>query len=279
MKLGIFAKTFAGTSPRDVLRAARRAGYRAVQYNFACSGLGALPAAVPEQAADAVREAATSEGVEIAAVSATYNMVHPDRAERRRGRQSFAAIAGAAGRMGARLLTVCTGSRDPRDQWRHHPDNASPSSFRELCLECGLLLQVAEDHDLLIGIEPELANVVDTPRRALELLDALGSPRLRIVLDPANLFEVAAPERRRALVEGAIDLLGDRIALAHAKDRGPDGGFATAGRGVIDFRHFFRTLRRAGYDGTVVAHGLGPEEAAEVALFLEAAWTAAEQGE
>jgi sugar phosphate isomerase/epimerase len=181
--------------------------------------------------------------------------------------------------MGSRLLTVCTGSRDPRDQWRHHPDNAHPSTFRELCLECELLLQVAEGQDILIGIEPELANVVDTPKRARELIDALGSARLRIVLDPANLFEVAGPKRRRALVDAAIDLLGDRIALAHAKDRSPDGGFTAAGKGVIDFRHFLGALRRAGFDGTLVTHGLPEEEASEVADFLVAARDAAEHGE
>lgn len=278
MKLGIFARTFAGTAPREVLAAARRAGYQAVQYNLACSGLGALPAAVPPEAAAEVRAAAAEAGVELAAVSATYNMVHPDLAERLRGRRSFEAIAAAAAGMGTRLLTVCTGSRDPADQWRLHPDNASPAAWRDLCQEFEALLPVAEAHDLLIGIEPELANVVDSPRRARALLDTLGSERLRIVLDPANLFEVAGPEERRALVEGAIDLLGDRLALAHAKDRFPDGRFAPAGKGVVDFRHLVAALRGAGFQGTLVTHGLAQEEAAEVAGFLRAALAAAGEG-
>ena len=50
MKLGIFAKTFDGDTPSVVLRAARDAGFAAVQYNMACSGLGALPTQIPDAA-------------------------------------------------------------------------------------------------------------------------------------------------------------------------------------------------------------------------------------
>jgi len=264
VKLGIFAKTFAGTTPGEVLGAARRAGYQAIQYNWACSGLGSLPERIPEGEAAAVSRAAAGAGVEVVALSATYNMVHPDMARRLRGRRAFAAIAGAASAAGARLLTVCTGSRDPEDQWRRHPDNGSAGAFRDLCEECEAVLALAEAHDLLVGIEPELANVVDSARSARKLLEALGSERLRIVLDPANLFEVAGPEERRRLVEEAVDLLGPRISLAHAKDRDASGRVAAAGRGVIDFGHFLATLRRAGFDGPLVTHGLAESEAPEV---------------
>ena len=63
-------------------------------------------------------------------------------------------------------------------------------------------------------------------------------------------------------------LLGDRIAMAHAKDRHADGRFATAGTGVIDFAHFLHALRGAGFDGDLVTHGLAADEAAGVAGFL-----------
>ena len=58
----------------------------------------------------------------------------------------------------------------------------------------------------------------------------------RIVLDPANLFETrrtggarAGSSTRRSTCSA------DHIAMAHAKDRDADGGFATAGQGVVDF--------------------------------------------
>ena len=51
--------------------------------------------------------------------------------------------------------------------------------------------------------------------------------------------------RQKVIVESAIDLLGDYIVLAHAKDRLADGHFAVAGKGVIDFPHYITALRRA----------------------------------
>jgi sugar phosphate isomerase/epimerase len=270
VKPGIFAKTFAGTTPEAVLAAARRAGYEAVQYNWACSGLGPLPERIPEGAAAAVARAAAAAGVEVVALSATYNMVHPDLARRLAGRRALAAIAGAARAAGTRLLTLCTGSRDPDDQWRRHPDNASPAAFRDLCLELEAVLPLAEAHDLLLGVEPELGNVVDTPRRARELFQALGSDRLRVVLDPANLFEAAGPDQVRRLVEEAVDLLGPRISLAHAKDRDAAGRVVAAGRGAVDLGHFLAALGRAGFDGPLVTHGCTEAEAPEVAARLRA---------
>ena len=270
MRLGIFAKTFAGATPLAVLQAAAGAGYASVQYNMACSGIGPLPAEVTTETATAVREASGQTGVEIAAISATYNMTHPDQATRRAGRDSFAAIAAQTHAMGSRLLTVCSGSMDAQDQWRHHPDNSSAGAWRQMVAEFEALIEIADRHDILIGVEPELANIVDSARKARTLIDSLGSDRLRIVLDPANLVEIAAPETRRKIVAEAVDLLADRIVMAHAKDRNADGTFATAGKGVIDFSHFIDALDGAGFTGDLITHGLSAEAAPWVAEFLRA---------
>ena len=275
MRIGIFAKTFDGRTPRAVLAEVKRAGFAAAQYNMACSGLDALPPAIDAAIADAIAEASRATSVEIAAVSATYNMIHPDLAKREAGRRAFAAIAGAARRMGAGLLTVCTGSRDPLDQWRHHPDNAGAEAWRDMTQEFERLLEIAERCDIAIGVEPELANVVSSARRARELIDSFRNPRLKIVFDPANLFEIEPPERRKSIIAQAVDLLGGHIALAHAKDRRPDGGFARAGAGVIDFPHYIGALRQAGFDGALIAHGLDAADAPEVAQFLRGALAAA----
>lgn len=270
MRLGIFARTFPGDTPAAALAAARAAGYAAVQYNMACSGLGSLPAQVPEAAAEAVAAASAATGVEIAALSATYNMTDPDTRRRAAGRAAFAALAAAAPRLGAPLLTVCTGSLDPHDQWRAHPGNAGAAAWDAMTAEFRHLLPLAERHGLLIGVEPELANVVSTPARARRLLDAFPSAPIRIVLDPANLFERATPEAARATVAAAVDLLGPEIALAHAKDRAADGSVAAPGRGIVDWPHFLAALRATGFDGPLVTHGLAAAEAPQVARFLAA---------
>lgn len=268
MQLGIFAKTFAGANPSEILGAARDAGYSCVQYNMACSGLASMPGTIPPGVAETVAAAARTAGVRVAAVSATANMIHPDPAVRERGHASLRVIAAAAHGMGTGLLTLCTGTRDAHDPWRRHAGNDAPDAWRDLLGSMEIAIAIAEDHDIDLGVEPERANVVDSAAKARRLIDDLASPRVKIVIDPANLVETEPAEEQRRIVAAAIDLLADRIVMAHAKDRTPDGAFATAGTGVLDYPHYLRCLKRAGFQGPLVAHGLSASEASGVARFL-----------
>lgn len=271
MKLGIFAKTFAGTDPHPVLRHVADAGYAFAQYNMACSGLPSMPDEIDAAQAQAVANAAGQSGVEIAAVSGTYNMIHPDRAEREAGHRRLAVIAGRCKAMNTRLITLCTGTRDPHDQWKEHADNDTPEAWRDLVDAMETVIAIADRHDVDLGIEPELANVVNSAEKARRLIDEMQSPRLKIVLDPANLLEKATTAEQRDIVSAGIELLADRIVMAHAKDRNADGSFATAGKGVLDYPHYLGRLKAIGFHGSLVAHGLSASEAAGVADFLKTA--------
>ncbi|MGL4311905.1 MAG: sugar phosphate isomerase/epimerase family protein [Paracoccaceae bacterium] len=266
MRLGIFAKTFPGNDPLTAMRAARDAGYASVQYNMACSGLASMPDAITDEQTAAISAASRDTGVAVAAVSGTYNMIHPDPAVRQAGLRRLAVLIDAAAAIGTGMVTLCTGTRDANDQWRHHPDNAAPEAWHDLMEEMGKAVTLAEAKDIALGIEPELANVVSDARAARRLLDDLQSPSLRIVLDPANLFETERDHAR--IIAEAIDLLAGDIGMAHAKDRDPSGAFVAAGRGVVDFADFTKRLRAAGFDGDLVTHGLEATEAPAVAAFL-----------
>ena len=268
MQLGIFARTFAVQGAVPVLSAVRAAGYDCAQFNMACLGLPSMPDEIPSGTAEEIAAASREAGVGIAAVSATYNMIHPDPQQRAIGLRRLGVIAASSRAMGTRLVTLCTGTRDPHDQWRHHPENATPEAWRGLLTEMSKAVELADRFDVDLGIEPELANIVSSAPLARRLIDALQSPRLKIVLDPANLFEVTDSAKRLALVAEAVDLLADRIVMAHAKDRDAAGQFVAAGRGVIDFRHFVSRLAAAGFDGPLVTHGLEEAEAPSVARFL-----------
>jgi sugar phosphate isomerase/epimerase len=270
MKLGIFAKTFEGTDPALVLKAIANAGFSSTQYNMACSGLAPMPDEISEEQARSVADAAVAAGVEVIAVSGTYNMIHPDLAVRQAGHRRLAVLAERCASMSTGLITLCTGTRDPFDQWKEHPDNNTPEAWRDLLEAMGTAIEIADRYDVDLGIEPELANVINSATKARRLIDELKSPRLKIILDPANLFEVETPEEQQTIVSSAIDLLADRIVMAHAKDRSSDGRFATAGKGVLDYGHYLRRLSAIGFEGSLVTHGLSAAEAEGVAAFLNA---------
>lgn len=274
MQLGVFARTFPAPDVGACLQAASAAGFAAVQFNLSCAGLPSLPERVPAPLAAEISAAAGAAKVEIVALSGTYNMAHPDPAVRADGRRQLGVVIAAAPTIGTRLVTLCTGSRDPHDQWRHHPENASPAAWRDLLREMEAAVLASEEHDVLLGVEPELANVVASAERAATLIDELGSPRVRIVIDPANLFHDASMSEQRRIVSAAAERLADRIVLAHAKDRTADGRPVAAGEGIIDFPHFLSTLRASAFDGPVVAHGFTAAEAPGSASYLARALAA-----
>ncbi|RWC86897.1 MAG: sugar phosphate isomerase/epimerase [Mesorhizobium sp.] len=268
MRLGIFAKTFPGTDPAAVLAAVKKAGYETTQFNLACAGLPSMPDAVPADAVAAIRVAARSSAVSLAALSGTYNMAHPDRTVRDEGLRRLGVVIDTAAALAIPLVTLCTGSRNAADQWAYHPDNATPAAWSDMAAEMEKALALAETAGVDLGIEPEQANIVTSASDAMRLIAEMGSKHLKIVLDPANLFEHATPDEARTIVAAAIDEAAGHIAMAHAKDRHGDGRFATAGQGVVDFPDFVARLKGVGFDGALVTHGLSADEAAGVAAFL-----------
>ena len=269
MQIGVFAKTFPGNEPAGVLAAVRDAGYAVTQFNLACAGLASMPDAVPDTAISAIATASETSGVALVALSGTYNMAHPDKAVRDDGLRQLGVVIEGASALSIPLVTLCTGTRNPDDQWAHHPDSADPSAWADMAAEMGKALELAERHGVDLGIEPEQANIVTSAADAMRLITEMGSQRLRIVLDPANLFEQASVAQARAIVTAAVETTAGHVAMAHAKDRFADGRFATAGQGVVDFTDFVARLKATGFDGPLVTHGLSAEEAPGVARFLK----------
>src|SRR5262249_44875367 len=133
-------------------------------------------------------------------------------------------------------------------------------------------------YDLCFAIEPETANVVDSPARARRLLDELRSPRLKIIIDPANLFHVEDLPNQRAILDRAFELLGTDLVLAHAKDVRVVGGtvhHVAAGTGVLDYPHYLTLLRHTAVP--LIVHGLAEAEVEGALAFLRGALAAAQR--
>jgi sugar phosphate isomerase/epimerase len=126
--------------------------------------------------------------------------------------------------------------------------------------------EAGEASEVTLGVEPEHNNVVRDARAARRLLDELRSPRVRIVVDAANLV---LPGRSQApVLREAFELLGDDLVLAHAKDVRADGTVVAAGTGTLDYALYVELLDAAGYSGPLVLHGLAEDEVPAAVAFL-----------
>lgn len=281
MRPGIFAKTFSRPSPEEVFDAVVGYGIHETQLNLSVAGLPSMPDEVPPALADRVRKAALERGLKISAVSGTFNMIHPDERARREGLDRLRVLAGACGRLGTSVITLCTGTRDPGNMWRHHPDNATPEAWRDLLASMQEAVETAEEHGVTLAFEPEINNVVDSAEKGRRLLDEMRSPWLRVVMDAANLFDAEDPDRHifrpKEVFDHAFELLGDDIVIAHAKDATTSGEFVAAGQGDLDYDLYLRYLLGTGYDGPLVAHGLSEEEVGLSLSFLRRKLAAAQR--
>ena len=270
MQLGLFAKTFPRSTVEEVFEAVAGFHLRCVQFNFACAGLPSMPEAMPDGLAERIRKAADERRIVIGALSGTFNMIHPDVRVRQDGLHKLEVLAGACARLGTSVVTLCTGTRDSENMWRGHADNGSPEAWRDLRVSLTKALTIANKHDLTLGIEPETSNVIDSAAKARRLLDEMKSPRLKIIMDPANLFHPGDVPRQREILEDAFDLLGGDLVLAHAKELAADvhpSGLAI-GAGVLDWDLYLTLLRRVKFDGPIILHGFEEADAAASVQFL-----------
>jgi sugar phosphate isomerase/epimerase len=261
IQAGIFSKTFSRPTLQEVLAAVQAQGLEAVHLNCQSAGMAALPESVSEEQLQAMARDLQSAKVNTVGISATFNMLHPDKQVVAQGEASFQVICQIAHTLGIPLVTVCTGSRNTEDQWAPHPENQTPASWAAMLEVFGRILPVAQAYDIYLGVEPELGNVVDTPAKARQLFRDLASDRIRFILDPANLFETLDhPGTLREVVAESVDMLADALGMVHVKDRAPAGEIVPAGEGAVDFPHFFGCLKQAGFAGPAIIHGL-PESA------------------
>lgn len=272
MRPGIFAKTFSRSSPEEVLDAVVAHGLYETQLNMSVTGLPSMPEEIDPALADRVREAAAGRGVTVAAVSGTFNMAHPDEEVRRDGLRRLGVLSGACEQLGTATITLCTGTRDPDDMWRGHPDNRTPEAWRDMLATMRAAVEIAEDHSVTLAFEPEINNVVDSAEKGRRLLDEMRSPRLKVVMDAANLFDAGDPSRQLSrsekVLHEAFDLLGEDVVIAHAKDVRASGEVVAAGRGDLDYGLYLEHLFDAGYRGPLILHGLGEDEVESSAAFL-----------
>ncbi len=268
MQLGIFARTFTRPSVAEVFDAVVEHNLHCVQFNMACAGLPTLPAHIENEIIARIQMEAASREISIAAISGTFNMIHPDLQQRQIGLQRLRVLAAACKYLSIPVISLCTGSRDPENMWRWHPENTSHQAWEDLLDSMNIALQLAEDEGVFLAFEPERANVISTASKGRALLDAMQSPYLKVIIDPANLILSENRQHMHYIIDETFELLGKYVVLAHAKDIGPDNTFLAAGSGILDYDYYLHLLQVATPKVPLIIHGLREAQVDEAVRFL-----------
>lgn len=126
------------------------------------------------------------------------------------------------------------------------PEGDDPAIHRdEVMRRMRSLADVAEEREVTLLHENEKHIYGDIPSRCVDILETVGSPRLRAAWDAANFVQVGV----RPVTEG-FAALRPHLEYVQIKDaRLEDGEVVTSGRGDGEMREFLAAIRDDGFDG------------------------------
>jgi sugar phosphate isomerase/epimerase len=217
MHLGIFAKTFPRPTFEGTLDAIAERGLTHVQFNMSCVGLPTLPERLDEDLCIWIARSFRDRGLTMAAISGTFNLCDPNESRLVENLRRLDILASACRWLDTRVITLCTGTRDLEDMWKWHPENVRRNTWETLVTMIRQAVEIADRHEVTLAFEPERNNVVSSVAKARMLLNEIGSPWLKVVIDPANLMGSGDFALLSEILDEAFDWLGPHIVLAHAK--------------------------------------------------------------
>lgn len=216
MKLGI-----AGLLPRR-FTSIDSAAVRAIK-DLGFSGGAVAPTEPPtdistEQARD-IAGIFAGEGVDLVEFGQYgTTFVHPDVRVRRDNIEVVRQASRVASAAGCPAVIVGIGSLNPRGNWFPHRDNFTAATRDRLIATLAVAVHAAEDEGVLLALECHVTTTLRDAATARAVLDAVGSPSLKIHLDPVNWITLDTVFNSGPAIHSMVATLGaGRISGAHSK--------------------------------------------------------------
>lgn len=225
---------------------ARAEGFTCVHLAFSkvIKGVNFDGCALTEGLAAYTKRVFAHNGLDVAVLGCYLNLAHPDPEKLREIQSRYFGHIRVAALMGAGVVGTETGAPNPEYKMdaNTHTDEALNRFIRGL----EPVVERAERYGVTLAIEPVWKHIVYDGARAAQVLDAIRSPNLRIILDPVNLLCAENAGDRERVIGDAIEKLGDRVAVVHLKDyvrEGRELRSIAAGTGEMDYTQILRFMK------------------------------------
>ena len=111
------------------------------------------------------------------------------------------------------------GSLNTDGAWTSHRDNYLPASMERLIETLKPIAEHAERVELTLVMETHAVSIMDSPETCREVVEKVGSDRLRIVMDFVNHFQTLRQVYdSEARLNHIFDVMGPVAPMAHIKD-------------------------------------------------------------
>lgn len=163
-----------------------------------------------------VKRVLEKQEVSVGILSCYINMIHPDLTIREELLTKFEQYLRYASSFGASMVASETGCVLPEIQYTE--ENFTDEAFAEAVSVIRRLVKAGEKYQMMVGIEPGLNHPVYSLARVEQLIQAVDSDYLGIILDPTNLITSTDYQGQVQLVEEAFERFGEKICAVHLKD-------------------------------------------------------------
>ncbi len=201
----------------------------------------------------AIAEAYRTADVSIHSIGVYTNLIHPDPAERSANLAYFEAMMQAGNEMGVSTFITEAGHYIPKGPAPKVEYHFQEEVWNQMVATGKQLAALAERHNATVLLEPFFRGFLASAKRTRLFIEEIGSPRIRALLDPANLLEVDD-------LEEMFDQLAPKIECFHAKDRQlhVDRGVA-AGQGDLDYPQFISLAAKRNPEIPLILEYVGPD--------------------
>lgn len=206
-----------------------------------------------------------SAGVSIHSIGVYTNLIHPDEAERKANLAYFEAMMQVGLAMGVRTFVTEAG--------HFHSDKPAPpvaydfqeEVWKQMVATGKELGKMADRHGVTVIFEPFYRGFLASAKRTRMFLEEIGCPRIRALLDPANLLEINDLDEMFEQLKPWIDCL-------HAKDRKRhvDRG-VPAGQGDLDYCRFVTLAAKYTPSVPLILEYVGPKDYKQALAHLRGA--------
>ena len=152
----------------------------------------------------------------------------------------------AAG-LSAQTYLLRPGSRNPSGSWTPHRHNHTPEAWDRLIETLREITPTLEQHGVTVVMETHLVSILKNPETCRQMVESVGSPNLRLVMDYVNHFETlsqvyASTDR----LDHIFSQMGAYSPVMHIKDIAIGKGLVVhldetvPGNGELDLAHCFR---------------------------------------
>ena len=225
---------------------AKQEGFSCVHlaYQKVIAGVSFDDAALNEGLACYTKRVFQKQGLDIAVLGCYLNLAHPDPAELAKIKSKYFGHLRVAALAGCSVVGTETGAPNP--QYKLDANTHSREALDTFIRNLAEVVERAEHWGVSMAIEPVWNHIVYNADRAVEVLKAIQSPNLRIILDPVNLLCMENADNREAIFQDAFEKLCDHIAVVHLKDFvRRDGKLVSvaAGTGEMNYENILRFVK------------------------------------